>query len=185
MKHLIAFMLMLMVAVPSPGPAQQPLTSDAAIERAWLFKALETAPTEETATAIANQIWRFWFRQGPNQEANRIMAKAMERRDARDFAGAIEQLDTLVEIAPDWAEAWNQRATVLFFQEKDDNSLDDVEKVLELEPKHFGALAGKAVILMRQGRMQLAQQALRRAVDIHPWLKERGMLLPEPPGQKL
>ena len=48
------------------------------------------------------------------------------------------------------------------------------------EPQHFAALAGQATILMRQGRMELGQKALRRAVEIHPWLKERSMLIPLP-----
>ena len=56
--------------------------------------------------------------------------------------------------------------------------------MLALEPKHFGALAGKARILMRQGRVSLGQKALREAIDIHPWIAERTMLI-EVPGQKI
>jgi hypothetical protein len=56
--------------------------------------------------------------------------------------------------------------------------------VLELEPKHFGALAGKAVILIRQGSMAIAQATLRKAVAIHPFLKERHLLI-EPKGRDI
>ena len=187
MRYSAVLFLGLTLTALNPGSAleaQVPTSAEVAAEREWLFEALRTAPTEEIGAAIADQIWRFWFRQGPDNEANQIMAKAMERRDSHDFAGAIEHLDELVAVAPNWAEAWNQRATVLFFQEYYDRSLEDVEKVLALEPKHFGALAGKAVILMHQGRVELGQKALREAVAVHPWLKERGMLLPVP-GQEL
>lgn len=52
--------------------------------------------------------------------------------------------------------------------------------VLALEPKHFGAMAGQAIIRMRQGRMRAAQSILRRAVEIHPFLAERAMIVPRP-----
>ena len=175
---LLALCLALLAA-----PAGAQVTTPASI-RAWLFDSLRTAPTEQIARAIEDQIWRFWMKQAPDQEAADLMNKAVERIKAYDNAGAMEFLDKLVAHAPDWAEAWNQRATVLFYQEKYDESLADVEKTLALEPKHFGALAGKAVILMNQGRVELGQKALREAMVLDPWLKERGMLIPVKPGQK-
>ena len=165
--------------------AQSPLSGEATVERDWLFETLRTAPTEAAGQAVAHMIWQFWMRQAPDETSATMMARAMERRRSYDYAGAMEHLDQLVAHAPDWSEAWNQRATVLFFQEYYDHSLDDVEKVLALEPMHFGALAGKAVILMQQGRIELGQRALRAALAIHPWLSERRMLVPEPPGQDL
>ncbi len=101
----------------------------------------------------------------------------MERRSAYDYAGAIAILDRLVALAPDWAEAWNQRATMRFLADDLDGSLADCERVLELEPKHFGALSGQALILMRQGRFDTAQSILRKAVEIDPFLAERALLV--------
>jgi tetratricopeptide (TPR) repeat protein len=164
---------------PNPAPAAPEA------QREWLLEALRTAPTEEIGRAIEDQVWRFWMRQAPDEISANLMNRSMERRREYDFAGAMEYIDDMVAHAPYWAEAWNQRATVLFFQEKLDASLEDVEKVLALEPKHFGALAGKAVILMQQGRVELGQKALREALAVHPWLKERRMLLAVPPGQSL
>ena len=165
--------------------AQTSLSGEAPAERGRLFQSLRTAPTEAAGQAIARQIWQFWMRQAPDETSAAIMARAMERRRTYDFAGAMEHLDQLVVHAPDWPEAWNQRATVLYLQRNFDQSLDDVERVLALEPMHFGALAGKAIILMQQGRIVLGQQALRAALKVHPWLSERAMLLPEAPGQDL
>src|SRR5690606_31046067 len=95
---------------------------------------------------------------------------------------ALAILDGVVADAPDYAEGWNQRAFIRFLRDDPDGSLEDIERTLALEPLHFAALAGKAMILMRQGRIEPGQEALRRAVEIHPWLKERAMLLP-PPGR--
>jgi hypothetical protein len=53
-------------------------------------------------------------------------------------------------------------------------------RTLELEPRHFGALAGLFLVLFRRGRIEQANAFLVRAVQIHPWLKERSMLPPDP-----
>jgi tetratricopeptide (TPR) repeat protein len=187
MQRLIALFAAALIAAPLAGPtatAQQPAAEETAAEREWLFEALRTAPTEDLGRIIEDRIWRFWMRQAPDEISATLMNQSMERRREYNFAGAMEYIDDMVARAPDWAEAWNQRATVLFFQEKFDESLEDVEKVLALEPKHFGALAGKGVILMQQGRREQGQKALREAVALHPWLKERRMILPVP-GQDL
>lgn len=183
--RVLSLLILALVATPADMAAQTPPPpSDARAVHDRLFEALRTAPTEQAARAVEDRIWRFWMRSAPDPESADLMNKAMERREQYDFAGAIEHLDKLVARAPDWSEAWNQRATVLFFQEEFDRSLEDVEKVLALEPRHFGALAGKAVMLMQQGRIELGQKALREAVAVHPWLRERRMLL-QSPGQSL
>ncbi len=65
----------------------------------------------------------------------------------------------------------------MFLQENYDQSLSDLEKALELEPRHFGAMAGQARILMRQGRFATGQALLKKAVKIHPFLRERSMIV--------
>ncbi|WP_370194784.1 tetratricopeptide repeat protein, partial [Aurantimonas coralicida] len=89
--------------------------------------------------------------------------------------------DAAVAAAPDYAEAFNQRGFVRFLQEDFDGALADVDRAITLEPKHFAAMSGRAIILMRQGRFRLAQAQLREAVAIHPFLKERAMIVPEAP----
>jgi len=148
-----------------------------------LFNALRLSNSETDARLLENEIWQYWLR-GPNETATKLVARAMERRRWHDYAGALEFLDKAVAAAPNWSEAWNQRAFIHFLRESYDKSLEDLDKALELEPRHFGALAGKARILMRQGRMSLGQDALRQAVKIHPFLRERSMLI-EVPGQDL
>lgn len=191
-------LLALACALPSPGMAHQqaqrpndrlPLVTVAQPafenERARLFDALRQARSEQDGRAAEEAIWQFWMRSAPTPEIEALVAKAMERRGAYDFEAARLILNEIVAEAPDYAEGWNQRAFILFLQDKLDDSLADIDRALELEPKHFGALAGKANILMRQGRFELGQKVLREAVKIHPWLKERGMLVPEPAGQKI
>ncbi len=143
--------------------------------RAALFDALVTAKTEKVGRAAEAAIWAHW-NEAPDANAQALLDLAHQRMRVYDNAGAIEVLDKLVLYAPDYAEGWNQRAFAHFRMEKFDKSLEDIASTLAREPKHFGALAGKVRILLRQGRAILAQKALREAVDANPWLRERRML---------
>lgn len=148
-----------------------------------LFLALKSAPNAAEAQLLVDEIWRYWLK-GPNAEATALVESARKRGRSYDFAGALEILDKAVAAAPEWAEALNQRAIIHFMRQDFDKSLADIDKALELEPRHFGALSGKARILTMQGRVTLAQIALRRAIAINPFLKERFLLI-KPPGQEL
>ena len=101
-----------------------------------------------------------------------------------DLAGAVAILDELIALTPDWAEGWSQRAAVRFMQGDFEGSLADIEETLQREPRHFGSLAGMAIILMQQGRVEQAQATLRQAVGIHPFLRERGLIV-EAPGEDI
>jgi hypothetical protein len=90
----------------------------------------------------------------------------------------------VIETAPTYAEAWNQRAFVRFLREKDAGALSDLEKTIELEPDHFGALAGMYHVLMRMGRSRAAVASCHARLTIHPWIQERGLLPPDPDAER-
>ena len=136
-----------------------------------LFLALKYAPDAASARTYEDEIWQQWFQSG-DQAIDQLMQKAMQQRRNYDFAGAVETLNRMIELRPGYAEAWNQRATMYFFQENYEASLQDVAKTLELEPRHFGALAGRAVIRMKQLKPALARQNIIEAAKINPYLKE-------------
>lgn len=154
-----------------------------AAERDRLFEALAKAANAAEAQAIAAQVWALWFR-APDAEAAALMRQALDRRGGGDYSGAVALLDTLISGKPEWAEAWNQRATMRYLLRDFEGSLDDIAHVLALEPKHFGALSGQALILMHQGKMEAGQLALRRAVDIDPFLSERALIM-GPAGKEI
>ena len=168
-------------SAPSVGLRGEPQIHADAGNR--LFDRLGNTRTEAEARAIADEIWRHWFL-APEESAADLMAEAMERRGRNDFAGALRILDELVETTPDWAEAWNQRATLRFIIHDYAGSLADIRETLDLEPRHFGALSGKAMILMRLGLVDQAQTILRHALTIHPFLAERRFVI-EAPGQDI
>ena len=144
-----------------------------------LFRFLASAASEDQARAVEAEIWSHWL-EAPDTASAGMMERALERRRNHDIGGAIAILDDLVVMTPEWAEAWNQRATMLFFNGDYEASMEDIGEVLALEPRHFGALAGKAMILLRQGRGEEAQETLKAAVAINPWLRERALIVEEP-----
>ena len=104
---------------------------------------------------------------------DKLMQKALRKREVYDFNGSLEILNQIIALKPGFAEAWNQRATVYFHQGEHEKSLIDIATTLELEPRHFGSLAGRAVIRLQQGKPALARQNIIEAMKYHPFLKER------------
>jgi len=140
-----------------------------------LMAALAQADNQAQADQLSGEIWQFWLT-APDGAAQEVLDNAMQRRQAYDFLGALDHLDRLIDGWPDYAEGWNQRATVHFLRGDYAASLADVAETLAREPRHFGALAGKAMILFNQGNTPLAQIAVREALQYHPFLHERVIL---------
>lgn len=148
-----------------------------------LFDALKAAKTEQASRVIEAEIWETWIAAAPSPDLELQVRGAMSKRRVADYDGALALLDATVDAAPGYAEAWNQRAFIYYLKGQPDKSLEDLEKVLALEPRHFGALSGKGRILMEQGRVRLGQQALRQAVAIHPFIQERFLLMDVKPDE--
>jgi tetratricopeptide (TPR) repeat protein len=142
-----------------------------------LFADLASAPDEASARATADQIWSMW-----TQPDDPVLAARVEAIiTGGGFAGPVAQfplIDALVADYPDYAEGWNLRATANFLRGDNDAALADVVETLRREPRHFGALAGRALILHGQGKYEEALEAIKAALEIHPFLPERG-LFPE------
>jgi tetratricopeptide (TPR) repeat protein len=172
-----------MAAMPQTPASPAPPSDSLAKERAALFRALAAAKTEPEARTIEGLIWKLWLT-APDAESQRLLDAAKDAQQNFDYGSALAALDRLIKHAPDYAEAWNQRAIVLFMTGEYEKSLDAIEEVLKREPKHFGALAGKGIILMMRGRTAEGQAALKQAFKIDPCLKERGLIADEP-GQKI
>ncbi|MEB8433987.1 hypothetical protein OO007_17240 [Cocleimonas sp. KMM 6892] len=137
-----------------------------------LFKDLKHASSVEQARKLEQVIWKQWMMSG-DDKVDELMQDALQKRRSYDFNGAIEVLNQVIKMKPDYAEGWNQRATVYFHQEEYEKSLIDIAKTLELEPRHFGSLAGRAIIRLRQNKLSLAMQNIIHALQFNPYLKEK------------
>jgi len=134
---------------------------------AELFDRLGKAEDEDEAKGIAGAIERVWLQSG-SDTADLLMSRALNATRQREFKLAEELLDKIVIIEPEWAEAWNQRATARFRAEDINGAVADLGQALALEPRHFGALSGLGYILYRAGFDRRALDVMRRALAINP-----------------
>ncbi len=132
-----------------------------------LFKHLGAASDPEEAKGYADAIQHVWL-QSQSDTANLIMQRAMLASRMKNYPLALTLLDKLVALEPIWAEAWNQRATVRFLSRDFDGAMADIDKVMKLEPRHFGALTGMGVILQQEGLDKRALQVFNKALEIYP-----------------
>lgn len=136
----------------------------------FLFEALKAAPDDDSAKAIEGRIWALWLVSG-SDTADLLMTRVKTTMDGKDFDLAVRLLNTIIEIRPDFTEAWNRRATLYFLKKDYSNALADLRYVLSREPRHFGALAGLGTIMEEFGDEKQALEAFRRAQAVHPRLK--------------
>jgi tetratricopeptide (TPR) repeat protein len=135
-----------------------------------LFAALKVAPDDESAKYVENRIWAMWIATD-SDTTTLLMSRVKAAVDAKDIDLGIKLLSAIIEIKPDYIEAWNRRAT-LYYQKKDfEDSLADIHEVLRREPRHFGALSGLGMILQEIGDEKHALEAFRRALAVHPHLE--------------
>lgn len=132
-----------------------------------LFVELRSAKDVEAAQAIEAQIWETWLRSG-DDTIDAMVREAMIAMRFGQLDNALAVLDAVVTQAPDFAEGWNKRATVLYFLEQYDRSMADIAHVLKLEPRHFGAISGIGLIRAAQGDKRGAIEAFEKVLEIYP-----------------
>jgi tetratricopeptide (TPR) repeat protein len=156
--------------VQPPAHVPQPPQGDHAGNLEFLLGALKVAPDEMSAKAIEDRIWALWQLSG-SDTVDLLMTRVKQASDAGNYDLALRLLDAIIEIRPQFVEAWNRRATIFFLKKDYSDSLSDIEHVLAKEPRHFGALAGLGTILEEVGDDKHALEAYRKALAVHPHLK--------------
>lgn len=151
-----------------------------------LFGDLKRAGNEQAAARVSARIVREWLRSG-SATVDLLMQWSQKAIDDNKNGVALDLLDQVVTLAPEFAEGWNRRATVHFSMNDYGKTMSDLERVLELEPRHFGALAGLATILSETQRTDAAIRAYERLLDVYPMMRdaqsELGRLADEASGQ--
>lgn len=136
-----------------------------------LFQQLRAARTQEEAEMVEVTIRHVWSRSG-RSGVDSLMNTAVEAIHTGDYDTAVQALDGVVGRAPDYVEGWNLRATVHYLRDEYGAAVADIERVLALEPRHFGALAGLGRIFLELDDKKAALAAFEMALSIHPRLAE-------------
>ena len=112
-------------------------------------------------------IWKVWGRSG-NPSHDRLYQHGVEQMQSGKLTGAVGSFTTLIQLAPEFAEAWNKRATLYFMLGENDRSIADCDEVLSREPNHFGALSGYGLLMLRQGEYRRALEYFEQALTANP-----------------
>ncbi len=134
-----------------------------------LYEELRHSDDREAAAVIEQQILALWAESG-SPTADLLLGAGTSLMNEGDLAHAMDLFYAAIELKPDFAEAWNKRATLYYLLEEYELSLADIEHVLQLEPRHFGALSGRGLILDELDRKAEAYEAFRRALAVNPFM---------------
>jgi tetratricopeptide (TPR) repeat protein len=131
-----------------------------------LFTALRSAEGP-AAMAIEERIWTEWSKSG-SPAMDLLLERGRRALEEEDIPRAIEHFSALIDHAPEFAEAYNGRATAYFQAGLYGPSLEDIRQVLARNPRHFGAIGGLALILQEIGEEEAALEAYRTLHEIYP-----------------
>ena len=163
MRRIIAIAFMLLAsALSTPSEADQ---TDPRLDE--LFDKLQAAPDTRSAAPIELAIWNIWV-QHDDRVITTLMGQGVAAMARRDYSSALRTFDQMVKLAPDFAEAWNKRATVHYLLGNYRESLADIEKTLALAPRHFGALSGRGLVYIALEEEEKALQSFEQALAVHP-----------------
>ena len=141
------------------------------IELQNLFKELKNSE-ERKAIEIENKIWKIWITH-PSEDRRGyrltdLLAKGSLLINQRELNKAYGLFSQIILEDPKWAEAWNKRATVLYMMGNYEQSQNDIDEVLKLEKRHFGALAGQGLVNIKLKNYEKAIQSYKNAMEIYP-----------------
>mgnify|MGYP005671561595 CR=1 FL=1 len=134
-----------------------------------LFKKLNETENQDEIRDLISDIWNIWY-EVDDPKVIEYFEKGIQAMNLRNYPLAIRFFNNLIEEDPNFAEGWNKRATAHFMMGNFDQSMQDIIKTLELEPRHFGAIAGLAQINLALGRYNESLKNLDFAINIHPFI---------------
>ena len=136
-----------------------------------LFIQLKNALNFENSKEIEDKIWDLWTTHPSKDNLTKLLADGSSAMMKNNLDTALNKFTEAIKLDPSWAEAWNKRATVLYLMGKYDLSQADIDKVLMIEKRHFGALAGQGLVQTALKNYQKAIDSYIEAHKVHPFMK--------------
>ena len=117
---------------------------------------------------VEQQIWKIWSTHPNNNRLTSMLAAGSNFMNNNEYSKAVEIFTKVIDLDPTWAEAWNKRATVLYIIGEFEKSQNDIDQVLKLEKRHFGALAGQGLVNIELENYEKALESYKEAMRIYP-----------------
>ena len=158
--RIIAVLILLVYSLASPADQNDP-----ALDR--LFERLTITTSDEEASNITREIWQRWTA-NDDPTVSQLMQTGIRALNYSTYRKALQSFDRVIEMAPEFAEGWNKRATLYYHIKEYRRSIDDIKETLRLEPRHFGAWSGLGLVSIAQENYSGALAAFKKALSINP-----------------
>ena len=135
--------------------------------------------TESSSFLIEQKIWKLWSTHPNDEKLTNLLAEGSAAVNNNQLTEAINIFTKVIELDPNWAEAWNKRATVFYLVGQFQKSQDDIDKVLNLEKRHFGALAGQGLVNIQLKNFEKAIKSYEKALEIYPSMRSPEIMIKE------
>tara|TARA_B100000686_G_scaffold320394_1_gene371996 strand:+ start:563 stop:1126 length:564 start_codon:yes stop_codon:yes gene_type:complete len=153
------------------------------VELNKLFTQLKNTKNLSSAQIVENEIWKIWEKHPSNDRRGYRLTELLNQGslliNRGEFSKAYEILTQIIIADPNWSEAWNKRALVLYLMKKYQSSLDDIKITLSLEPRHFGALSGRALNYIELNQYEKAIESYKAAQKIYPAIDSAKKMIPQ------
>tara|TARA_B100002003_G_scaffold177671_1_gene165538 strand:+ start:105 stop:689 length:585 start_codon:yes stop_codon:yes gene_type:complete len=158
--RIIAVLILLAYSLASPADQNDPALDG-------LFERLTITTNDEEASNITREIWQRWTA-NDDPEVSQLMQTGIRALNYSTYRRALQSFDRVIEMAPEFAEGWNKRATLYYHIKEYRRSIDDIKETLRLEPRHFGAWSGLGLVSIAQENYSGALAAFKKALSINP-----------------
>ena len=130
-----------------------------------------------SSSEIEKKIWKIWSTHPADQKLTQMLVQGSDLMNRKMFNEALIIFDQVIDLDPEWAEAWNKRATVLYLVGEYQKSQNDIDQVLKLEKRHFGALAGQGLVNIELKNYEKAITSYKKAKEIYPSMKSPEIMI--------
>ena len=129
------------------------------------------------AFIVEQEIWKLWSTHPTDMKLTARLEEGAQFVRTQQLSKAIEIFTEVIKLDQNWAEAWNKRATVFYMMGKFKQSQEDIDKVLALEARHFGALAGQGLVNIQLKNYEKAIFSYQQAKEIHPSMQSPEIMI--------
>ena len=142
-----------------------------------LFEQLKKSNNASLAFEIEMKIWNIWSTHPTHDSLTQSLAKGSGLMSKGELEAAYKIFSTIIESDSAWAEGWNKRATVLYLMGRYHDSLKDIDEVLKLESRHFGALSGQGIVQTELKNYEKAIKSYQAVQKIYPSMRAAKVMI--------
>ena len=144
-----------------------------------LFNQLKNNSDASMAFEVEMKIWNIWSIHPSQENLTQLLANGSNLVTQNKLNQAYETFSKVINLDPNWAEGWNKRATVLYMLGRYEESQKDIDEVLKLEKRHFGALSGQGLVQIELKNYERAINSYKEVQKIYPLMQSPKIMIPQ------